>query len=536
MQNMQGFELKALLLRDGDGTGRLPRPVQTNAFEWIGDNFPTGNHLVLRAPTGFGKSYVIKALQLQLGCPVINNKNVLLEQNKADYPDANYYKGKLHYLCKKYDMPCDKRKSMCEGSCTSCPLTESRDAADKGEPTYFNPMSYWYFLKRQTFHDSHNIIIDEAHSVLSQLRNLSNLSFKLKGDDLHYFKSRSDSLKTLSAFDILEWYYWKMDSLEVLLRITTSIRGKLKLEELKERLTLVMTCVIEEEEKYSFFIQKNTLHVQSINVSRFLIKKMFPGRIILLSGTLMTPDLKEFFGNERYSVCNLPSPIPKENRPVLFLPTPFRLNKKEMDYARLVEEVESDILAFCPKGNVIVHTTYEMSERMLEYWTLPNIITHDKKNKELKLQRFISRGGVFIASGCEEGLDLKDDLCHLNIIAKVRWPNLGDPWVQKRKAYYGNLWYLCETLKTVVQSAGRSTRSSTDRSLIIIKDPSFSSLREQTRAKKEMPEWFDESIISIKAGKVKNEFSRLPYEGNGPVRDEVYQSVWPNTKRKPTRR
>jgi Rad3-related DNA helicase len=327
-----------------------------------------------------------------------------------------------------------------------------------------------------------------------------------------------------------------MSSLEALEKITTSIGAKIKIEKQKEKLTLVMTCVVEEEEKYSFFINKNTLHVQSIKVPRYLIKKMFPGRIIMLSGTLMNPDLQEFLGSEKYVVCDLQSPIPKENRPVLLLPTPFRLNKAEMNYQKLVEDIESDILAFCPTGNVLVHVTYEMSERMLEYWTLPKIITHDKKNKEEKLQRFISRGGIFVAAGCEEGLDLKGDLCHLNIIAKVRWPNLGDPWVQKRRAYYGNLWYLCETLKTVIQSAGRSTRSATDRSLIIIKDPSFSALRDQTRTQKQLPGWFEESIISLKARKVKNEFSRIPYEGNGPVRDEVYQAVWPKTKREPKSR
>jgi len=529
---MRGFELKELLQRDGDGTKRPLRPVQIEAFEWIGDNFDSGDHLIIRAPTGSGKSLIIKALQIQLGCPVINNKNVLLDQNSKDYPTSNYYKGKAHYKCESHKSGCAKAFAMFPDLVDEkCSLWQSRNKADMGEPTYFNPMSYWHFLKRNHQADLGTVVIDEAHSVLSQLRNLSNISFKLKPDDLAFMKRHSMRLRDLTVYDILEWYYWKSDSLKLSYKALSTVGAKMKLQDTIDRLELVMTCVVEESEKYSYYIENSALHIQSINVSRALIKKMFPGRIILLSGTMFSPDLKEFIGNEHHAICNLESPIPKENRPVMFLPTPFRLNHLEMNYEKLVEEIESDILTFCPKGNVIVHVTYEMSERMLNFWTLKNIVTHTKSDKDAKLERFISKGGVLIAAGCEEGLDLKGDLCHLNIIAKVRWPNIGDTWVKKRRARYGDLWYVCETLKTVIQSAGRSTRSASDRSLIIVKDPSFSALRAKARDKKQMPEWFEESIIALRARKVKDEFSRLPYEGNGEVRAEVYKALWSNSKR-----
>jgi Rad3-related DNA helicase len=109
------------------------------------------------------------------------------------------------------------------------------------------------------------------------------------------------------------------------------------------------------------------------------------------------------------------------------------------------------------------------------------------------LNLFKNTGGVMLACGMAEGVDLKGDLCHVNIIPKLQFSYLGDPWVQKRKELHdGDLWYSLATVKWMLQAAGRSTRSEKDYSEIYILDQAFGGL--VMRTKKHIPRYFMEAI------------------------------------------
>jgi Rad3-related DNA helicase len=91
--------------------------------------------------------------------------------------------------------------------------------------------------------------------------------------------------------------------------------------------------------------------------------------------------------------------------------------------------------------------------------------------------QFIEKGGIFIAAGFSEGIDLRDDLCRLTLIPCLDRPNLGDPSVQKRKALRdGETWYRQQVIKQTIQRTGRSTRHIKDKSITIIGDPGFARL------------------------------------------------------------
>ncbi len=100
---------------------------------------------------------------------------------------------------------------------------------------------------------------------------------------------------------------------------------------------------------------------------------------------------------------------------------------------------------------------------------------------------------MFLAAGCAEGLDLRDDFCRLNIIPALIRPNLGDPVVMKRRALAdGDRWYALETMKTTIQQYGRSTRHEKDHSTTVVMDPTFS--RTVNQYKDDIPTYFKESI------------------------------------------
>jgi Rad3-related DNA helicase len=93
-----------------------------------------------------------------------------------------------------------------------------------------------------------------------------------------------------------------------------------------------------------------------------------------------------------------------------------------------------------------------------------------------------------------EGIDLKGDLCRVNIIPKLNWPDLNDEVVKKRRSLAdGQEWYAMQTLKTLMQQVGRSTRSQEDYSATYILDPMFSRMVNQYKHK--LPKSFTESIV-----------------------------------------
>ncbi len=128
--------------------------------------------------------------------------------------------------------------------------------------------------------------------------------------------------------------------------------------------------------------------------------------------------------------------------------------------------------------------------------TIP-YICNNAENKIEKLEYFKKHGGVFLAAGCSEGIDLADDKCRLNIIPQLLFPSLGDPIVIKRKALVdGQLWYGLEVMKTCIQQYGRSTRHEKDWSNTFIFDPLFGMVYGQTKA--HLPKYFSEAIKWVK--------------------------------------
>jgi ATP-dependent DNA helicase DinG len=90
-----------------------------------------------------------------------------------------------------------------------------------------------------------------------------------------------------------------------------------------------------------------------------------------------------------------------------------------------------------------------------------------------------------------EGIDLADDLSRWQVICKIPYPYLGDPQVARRKDIDA-AWYDWKTCLTVVQSYGRSIRSSDDYAVTYVLDADFSTFVK--RQQKRLPGWFLEAI------------------------------------------
>lgn len=100
-----------------------------------------------------------------------------------------------------------------------------------------------------------------------------------------------------------------------------------------------------------------------------------------------------------------------------------------------------------------------------------------------------------MACSADRGVDLPDDYCRLIVVAKVPFPNLGDRMVSMRLHMGdGQTWYTVETVRSVVQMAGRGVRHKDDYCRTVILDSQF---RDGlwSRGAALFPRWFREAVV-----------------------------------------
>ena len=491
-------KLKKIDFRKFDGSGRKPRGVQTQFLEWLAENWDEADCFAGQLPVGSGKSGLSRALQIATGAHVITPSNVLIDQYTDTYPSQNYLKGKARYSCFSGLSCSDWTDTLEQEPCRSCPYQECRNRA-KSEPTFFNPLSLHFFrlsLQRgQTRPPRFPVlVVDEAHQLPQMILMLAGKRFRRS---LYKFDDSAVNEVHLEA-----WLVEQIRKLDKLAHLYKSSGNMKRLAEIADELSstsLVLSSLREDPENYCVYLERGRyrgrkdvfLNVRPVKPPKNIVRELLDsGKIILLSATLFPSDIEDLAPGRVVRSIDLPSPIPKDRRPILYRPASFAMNV-DTDPAMIVSWIEAQLRAF-PNRNTIIHTTYAQSAKLIPHFTRP-ILHNTSENKNEVLERFKRDGGVFLAAGCAEGIDLHGDLCRLNLIPTLQRPNLGDPVVAKRRALEkGDEWYDLETLKVAIQQAGRSTRAENDSSTVIVGDPLFSRLVAKRKAK--LPQSFLEAI------------------------------------------
>jgi Rad3-related DNA helicase len=491
-------------LKNLDGTGRLPRQVQTDFLTQLAENWDDARVHAASLPVASGKSMIAKAIQNVTGASIITPQNILIDQYSGDYPDTNSLKGAAHYECCTYPgLSCEDVRNMLDGQpCGNCvcPYADARRRAQE-EPTFFNPLSLFYCPPKKDGAESDTIIIDEAHSLLSMLRDLTTKTFSKRkwGFD-------PDQVATEVGFD--KWLARQITKLQKLKQqYTKSPKEFSKIHRELTSLSLLQSALRFDMQNYVISIDEEfnprTGHDVKLSVAPILVpsniiqRLLGERRIILLSGTLFSEDIKELVGHKTTKYYDLPSPIPVANRPIYYRPIAGKMNR-DTPITDVVAMIEEDLQVY-PNVNTIIHTTYGMQEKIVDLLRLnhSNVLANTSENKQETLTAFKENGGIFVACGCSEGLDLKDDIARLNIIPKIDMPNLGDKTVIKRKALdRGESWYRQQGLKLTIQRAGRTTRHEKDHSVTIVHDPNLPRLiLDEQKSGGLVPKYFTESMV-----------------------------------------
>ncbi len=457
-------------LNRGDGTGRPLRKEQENVLKWLEENWAVSNVLAIQAPTGVGKSLIAKAIVDAVGGHVITPTNLLLSQYAQAYPKVTLLKGFGTYECvENKEQSCGDTRAVCRKFCAGCPASLAATKAKLGGTVFANPISYRALQFTKNWVPPEVLVIDEAHKLFSMARLMFEDKIMAEEYALPYVTNQ---------LDLRNWMDRRIDSLRTNIDAnfkhshTASVLKMAKqwqrLTRLRESLDTPENIVMEWRKDYYRGKKKDYLYLNPIEPPQHVFDKLLRAKkVVLMSATLFPSDVEKLVGGRPYKYLDVASPIPVKQRPVHL--RPMESANKDTSPAKVAEWIQGQLKLH--PGNAIIHVSYVWAARLrpFSFYTVANF-TPEEKAKAVK--KFKAEGGVFLAAGCAEGLDLPHDECRTNIIPILPRENMGDKLVQRRRAKPGGERQSdLEMLRTLIQQVGRSTRDITDWSVTVVGDP-----------------------------------------------------------------
>jgi Rad3-related DNA helicase len=235
-----------------------------------------------------------------------------------------------------------------------------------------------------------------------------------------------------------------------------------------------------------------------------VLSSAFLGRREAIAGYFgLEPDGVRAFASE--------SPFALEQRLIEYRPVGAlsKATLSELEPA-LFGEVAS-ILAAHPAEKGLVHAaSYAGARRLLgdlaarapeQYRRMIFVESSEAKGRALEQHRASAQPTVLLSPSLREGVDLPDDFLRFQVITKVPYPDLGDPWTATRQARDPQ-WYALETAKALVQAYGRSCRHAGDHGVTYVLDAHFARFLQRYRPL--LPAWFREAAEpAVRAAKAR---------------------------------
>jgi ATP-dependent DNA helicase DinG len=244
---------------------------------------------------------------------------------------------------------------------------------------------------------------------------------------------------------------------------------------------------------------KKKYEFKPIDISPFSENNLFRSgeKILLMSATVMNRDaFCEILGipKEECAFISIPSPFPVSNRPIIFSPI-ASMTKRNIDEGlpKMAEAVKAILEEHKDEKGIIHCHSYKIANYLKRNIRSSRLLLHDPTNRDKVLYKHINgrQPTVLLSPSMSEGVDLKDDTSRFQILCKVPYPYLGDKLVSKRMHKW-RWWYPLQTAKTIVQSVGRSVRSTSDHAVTYILDSDWQ--RFYGKNKNVFPEDFKQCI------------------------------------------
>jgi len=501
------------------------RPHQREAVELILRQWQSnGKYIALDAPTGSGKSLTAIAAAKLAGlktvyCVVTKQ---LQEQIASDFPDAIVIWGRENYPCLRFT-----NTELTAGDCTHrkyspCPKVNQctyKSQKHRALAADLAVVNYSFFLNEANYVGGFSgwpvLVFDEADRAEGELMKF--VSLTLTRQQLERCQIEPPEYKTkLDA-----WLKWAEPTLSKvggeLNRLEAGLEPYLEVEKeppvelmreliryqrLHSKLKMFTTCVdarwvseLDDPEKWQF---KPTF-VRSFG--HMLAEH--GQRILAMSATMLSArDWAYNLGIEdEVTFHRVPSTFPRENRPVIHLPTAdFSLKSANGEALMLMVRMVDGLLDKHKAQKGIIHAvSYKIAKYLLEHSRHQDrLISHSEAGTRAEaLRRLIESEMplVLVSPSFGRGVDLFGDRARFQICVKIPFPDLGDKQTAKRRwsGKAGERWYLLETVRAIVQMAGRIVRSADDWGVTYILDERWPRFYHQME--RDFPLWFREACV-----------------------------------------
>lgn len=525
------------------------REQQTQAINFALDAFLEQGKAfcVIEAGTGVGKSAIGLTIAKYLaandaplvdlwdnGAFFLTTQKILQDQYVEDFSSSDgmcSIKSSTNYQCKHYKKQscsesmqmlkaADKSSRFFKTCTTNCHYKHDKK---KYMESQLGITNFSYFMTDNSYNGKckprNLLVIDEAHNIETEISKFVEVAVSERFAT-HVLGLLWPNLTT--HHQVVTWlketYYpkcaTKIDHIEKTLEKFKGLEAKLKeISNLAKEFDLLKSHTqkiqkfleIQDPDNWVFeevaaFGQKmRSFSFKPIDISQYARENLFRmgRRVLMLSATILN---KEAFcgslglNEDDVAFISIPTPFPVENRPILCFPV-GNMGADHIDQTlpKMLKMVKK-ILDEHPKEKGIIHChTYKIANYLKSNLRSDRILIHDSTDRDKVLQDHMTskKPTVLLSPSMTEGVDLKGDASRFQVLCKIPYPSLGDKIVRKRMNKW-KWWYPLQTSKTIIQSIGRSVRSSDDYAVTYILDADWE--RFFSRNQDMFPESFKESI------------------------------------------
>jgi len=523
---------------------RSMRKHQSSTVSSIIGAFESGyKHVILEAPTGFGKSPVAVALSKHFGgndksSYIMVSSKYLQDQYVNDFNGVTV-KGRANFQCLRGGTCASPSRRL--SRCKHIPVSSGKNkkvvglSAKRGRlylPEGTKMCPYWkqkceamehpcpifnydYFLHETKFAGDFGkrdlMVCDEAHSIESKL--MSFIGFEIYSNELNKAGARyPDSEVKMETWQSLmeEWrdiFQKKAEKLEE--KRFLSQKDTETLEDYRNKVWKCDFLADELDTNPEIWVVSDRIHYykgrpfkkfvfKPIKVSKWNDMLFSKGEHFLLqSATIINPDtLCDSLGiGGEVLYIKVPSTFPVDKRPFVFRGVGKMSRSSISGTLPLLLREVGRIMEENPDQKGVIHThSYSIMREITQRRSDRFIFNDSGFSRDQVFEEFKDSGKplVLVTPSAFEGVDFKDDFCRWQVLCKVPYPDLGDPQVKKR-AESDPEWYRWLTALRIVQTYGRGMRSEHDHCRTYILDSKFQDFYHQNRQL--FPEWFKDAIM-----------------------------------------
>jgi Rad3-related DNA helicase len=496
-----------------------PREHQISGLNQIEEAINSGaKFIVVQAPTGSGKSFFSKTLSNTTngadpeyakliqsyqaydkdfegsftrfaphGMFALTTTKTLQDQYKALFDDCEIFKGKTNYQCEVDSdftvdhAPCvisQNLKRKCWNDCI-CPYYEARNVALVERFTVLNYASFFnlpdYLKKRQI------IVCDECSELEEEI--VKNFSAVINYRQFNYLGVEIEKLTSEVPKKVLGWLSDVCSALENAIDEFSDRpryeKHKAELLKQQQRKDLYEAVVhtINHWEDAQYIVEKDA---EKVLVTPLKIDKLtsclfdYAEVVILMSATIVDKDIfTKNLGIKDYKYIELQSTFDPKKSPI-YLSNQYPLSKETLSkyLPKIIDEIKK-IAEHHKDEKGIIHTnSFEITQALQNKLNGKRFLYREEgtTNETIVKEHFLRTDPtVLVSPSLTMGLDLKGDTGKWQIIIKLPYLSLGS---KRIKMLFDNdkEWYRMKMFITLIQAAGRCTRTKDDESCTYILD------------------------------------------------------------------